>query len=209
MQGVIEILGLPGAGKSSAERSISLAGIVPTVSEWSGPSRWGWVPMSVQLFISSPIFSMTAYAMVLTRSGVRGITVRRILSVQRRHLILKLRPRGTQVLDEGPLHALFVAMYGTQETVLSRWLLSRVVRQLARRVDHYVYIDESKEQCIANFRRPGRTSARFNADSSAKAVEEFRHDRTYDQILESVERVSPWKLVVVSSSAEVGVRIGR
>ena len=208
MQGVIEILGLPGAGKSSAERAISSAGMLPTVSEWSGPARWGRIPMSMQLFMSSPMFSVTAYTMILTRSGRRSVSVRRILSVQRRHVILKKRPRETQVLDEGPLHALFIALYGTHETVFSRWLLPRVVHQLARHVDHYIYIDESKERCIAHFRSPGRTSARFNAEASDAVVDEFRADRTYDQILEAVRRVSPLKLEIVASSVEAGIRIG-
>jgi hypothetical protein len=195
---LVEILGLPGAGKSTLEHLAAAEGTVETVSYWRDPLPRHGLPMTVEFFLRAPVFSAAAYLAVLTRRGVTTAHLRGVTSVQRRHFLVK-RMRGTaRVLDEGPVHSLFQVLYGTNETAVSRLLLRLVLRLLSRQVGSYVHLDTPVERCIDNFRQAGRTSLRFNADSSAQFIDEFRRDRTYEQILDGLRSVRA-KLTVAAT----------
>lgn len=198
---VTELLGLPGAGKSTVGSEVDAWPTVQTVSRWTGLHRWTRLPVTFEMTLRSPAMSAVTYLAAVTRRGVTAVHLRRVSSVQRRHLIVKKLPRDTVVLDEGPVHALFVALYGTRETVLSRPLLRLALASLSRYVDRYLFLDIPKEQCIENFRRADRSSVRFNADSPDQAVEAFRRDETHRQIMDGLRRVAADKVVRVTSPA--------
>lgn len=199
---VVEILGLPGSGKSTVTGELAARG-TETRNTWVGPRRAPGIPVGVELTLRAPVLSALAYLTVATRRGAGRVHLRRVHSVQRRHLIVKAeRAGGFVVLDEGPVHALFATLYGTRPTVSSRLLLRLVVARLARRVDRYVHLDVPKDRCIENFHRPGRTSARFNDASSPGAVQEFLADETYAEVLGVLRRVARDRLVAVDSVAD-------
>ena len=197
MKGTIEVLGLPGSGKTTLVREVARSAIA-TTTDWAGPVYRSRLPVAARLFLSAPVFSATAYLLLLTRSHVTWVAVRRVLSVQRR-LVLMRQPNGLRqrVLDEGPVHALYIALYGTSATRFSGVLLRAVLRTLASSVDHYVYMDTPKEQCISNFASPDRTSVRFNHQSGPAAIELFRRDSTYEEILGGLRCVAGSKVHVV------------
>jgi hypothetical protein len=196
---VIEMLGLPGSGKSTVVHELTEGGIA-TMSTWNGLHPTRWPPVAVQLVLRAPLLSALTSLTVATRRRIGLVHLRRTLSVQRRHLIVKAqRSKGVLALDEGPVHALFIALYGTRSTVVSRWLLRVVLSLLARRVDRFVFLDVPRERCVENFRRPGRSSARFNEASSPATIREFMADRTYDEILHALGKVAGDRLVVVDS----------
>lgn len=199
--GVIELLGLPGAGKSTLEREVANWGTLATVRQWRGGRSHHRVPATLDLLVRAPVLSIISYLAVATRRGATARNLRQIRSVQRRYIAAKKLPRGPYVLDEGAVHALFLTLYGTRETAISSRLLHQVLALLSRNVKQYVYLDTSKDDCIENFRRPGRTSERFNPETSLSEVEQFRQDTTYQEILDGLRRVAPAKLVVVPTPA--------
>jgi hypothetical protein len=158
--------------------------------------------------LRAPALSATAYAAVAARRGVAAVHLRRVHSVQRRHVQVKKLKGTATVLDEGPVHALFVTLYGTQPTAVSRLLLRLVLRILSRHVDRYLFLDTPRERCVENFRRAGRTSARFNADTPEHLVEAFRQDRTYEEVLDGLRRVAPAKLEVAATATHAYSMLG-
>jgi hypothetical protein len=121
--------------------------------------------------------------------------------VQRRHILVRRMKDVDAVLDEGPVHALFLTLYGTGETPASRVLLRLVLLLLARNVREYLYLDTPRWRCVHNFRRAGRTSGRFNADSPPRVIAEFHQDHTYEQILDGLRRAGARLSVAASPSA--------
>jgi hypothetical protein len=184
-----ELLGLPGAGKSTLEREIAAWGTVATIGYWRDPLPRHGVPMTLEFFLRAPLFSAAAYLTVVTRRGVTAVHLRQVTSIQRRHFLVKKMKGTPTVLDEGPVHSLFQALYGTDETALSRLWLRLVLGLLSRQIGSYFYLDTPKERCIDNFRQTGRTSLRFNANSSEQLIDEFRRDRTYEQLLSGLRSV--------------------
>lgn len=187
---VTELLGRPGAGKSTLERKVAAWGRVGTVSYWRAPLPRHGMPMTLEFFFRAPVFSAAAYLAVATRRGVTRAHLRWVTSLQRRHVLVRRMGGTPKVLDEGPVHSLFQALYGTDETAVSRPLLRIVLRLLSRQVGSYIYLDTPVERCIENFRQTGRTSLRFNANSTTQFLNDFRRDRTYEQILDGLRSVA-------------------
>jgi hypothetical protein len=199
--GVTEVLGFPGAGKSTLIQSVGRLRQTRTVADWNGAIDASHLPTVVQLFFAAPSFAVPAYLAVILRRQVTLTNVRRVMSVQRRHLWLQRNsPTCDHLLDEGPVHALFVTMYGTESTALSHFFLRITLRLLARHVDSYLYIAAPRESCIERFMSPGRTSFRFNDSASEEELATFLHDRCYEEIIAVLGRVAPTKLCIVDSS---------
>lgn len=183
---VIELIGLPAAGKTTVGRRAAESLDIQLWEDWKLPQRYSWLPPTLQLFILSPVASLCLYALVGTRSSSSSVNFKRVVSITRRHIAIARFPSGGPpiLVDEGPLHSLFVTLYGTQPTRVSRQLLPIAVAILTRRVTAFTLIDTSKERCIKNFQSPGRTSARFNALAGQEEIETFLADSTYSEIVQ-------------------------
>jgi hypothetical protein len=200
--GVTELLGLPGAGKSTVAQTVADWGTVAVARQWRSTRPGNSLVAVLGACLRAPALSAVAYAAVAARRGVRPVHLRRVHSVQRRHIQVKRLGAAPTVLDEGPVHALFVTLYGTHPTPVSRLLVRVVLRLLSRHVDRYLFLDTPVDRCVENFRRAGRTSARFNADTPEHLVEAFRQDRTYEEVLDGLRRVGGAKLEVAATASQ-------
>jgi hypothetical protein len=194
---VIELIGLPGSGKTSLGERAQALGLAPVVDVSAVPvSRSRWTGR-LRLFMAAPVFSALCYLCLGTRRGVKRDNVRRMFAAQVRYChISRLPPVETVVLDEGPLHGLFISLFGTRETALSRPLLQYACALICRRVDVFVHIDRTKQQSISKLLRRSTSQSRFNSNMSEHEVDAYLADTSYDELLRAIERAAPSGRVV-------------
>ena len=206
--GVIELLGPPGAGKTSVLHEVISLGEWGAVADPLRPRKVG-VLGRLRMLWSSPVVGGLSYLVVTTRRDAGLSNLSRVYLVQRAHLLVRGSPAaGGLLMDEGPVHGLFVALYGTRGTWISRHFLRRLVAVLARGVTRYIYIDAPIEECVRNFTNRVADTSRFARSSSEDEIEAFRNDRTYAEILTCLEIVASRKLCRVGSADEARALLG-
>ena len=194
----VELLGLPGAGKSFVYSKATAQGLTGRNS-WRDNLRLPGFTSATQVLVKSVRLAATLMLGVLASRGPRRGPLSMVGSVVRRHQILNSIPldEGPQVIDEGPLHALFVMLYGTQMTWLSRRLLSSAARQLCAAPRMFVLIDVPPQECMTNWAGPNRASVRFNSQTSENERRAFSSDQTYALIRAELEVSAGDRLHVV------------
>lgn len=157
------------------------------------PSETVWHRLigRVRFVVSEPVLSSAMYLSVLLRTRARLENVSKIYGVQRIYEAQKstLSTVGFAIIDEGPMHAFYSALFGTRPTKLSKRFLELVVRRLMG--GHtFVLIEASKECCISRFRARTAESSRFNIATSSQVVALFLEDTAYDEIVSVMSRIN-------------------
>lgn len=201
---IVELLGLPGAGKSTAIQRIEIETASSTQTEWSNAyNQSRLLPPTMALFLRAPWVHSVLYVLFIMRGASSGPELRRVASVTRRYLSAKAGRTTPTFFDEGPLHALFVGLYGTRRRRGSDVLLRWAVRMLSASIDIFIWLDVPRGDCVANFLRPGRSSARFNETTSADEIQTFLHDRSYEAIVEALAQSTASKVIRLPTVDEV------
>jgi hypothetical protein len=87
------------------------------------------------------------------------------------------------VIDDGPVHSLYAALFGTRRTFLSDRFLATTIGILSRLEDAFILIDENKQACIARFQTRPNSGSRFSMNATPGFIREFLADRTYSDII--------------------------
>lgn len=194
----MELIGLPGSGKTATSVRAT-DDIVREDTEQSeavsGFGRRGGWRIRISHIVRHPVVGVLAYLMVASRRGVRRRNLLRVLGVQNAFRRLLSVRRQPAVVDEGPVHALYVAMFGTDESRASAVLLKSLLWVLARNVRAYLFLDVPAEACVTNFLSRDGIS-RFQRGSSDDLVAQFRADQTYSEIVAALRSVAPTKLLI-------------
>lgn len=206
---VIELIGHPGSGKSYVAKSLQSTANVE-VSTNPGKVSFGY-GLTGRILASgtAPFFSLTLHLSMICRRGVRAQNFRILHLVQKRYIALLRAPRSgvSVVVDDGPLHALYSALFGTRRTTLSDWFLGLTIRRLLKVQDTFVMISIEKDACVSNFRGRLNKGSRFNSASSEELVTKFLADTTYDDIIGAIRRKDSASLVRCADTAEARQRI--
>ena len=183
--GLIEILGLPGAGKTSACAHL---GAHRTCLEGDVPNdlRTSSYFSAISMFIRSPLFTFVLYMCILTRRGVRLQNLLYGFAVQRRFEYLRrLKASGIPaIVDEGPTHGIFIALFGTSSTVASTPLLRLALKRIGRLTDGF-FFSSMRQSAIASKDYsqgicPNRGLTRICPIRWLKCSFEMRRMRRYD-----------------------------
>jgi hypothetical protein len=203
-----ELLGLPGAGKSFAYDMAMVAGLTGR-QQWSQDDLSGNRLMhSLRRLASRPGLHAALILCVLSSRGPWLAPLRRMLSVVRRVDLASRQDLRAEVLDEGPIHALFVMLYGVKMTWASTQLARIAARRAAQPLGSVVYIDLPAERCVANWTAATRGSLRFNANSGEEERRRFIDDDTYGVINSALASASASVHVVGDAMAAVQLLLG-
>lgn len=170
----LEIVGHPGSGKSffclqtgPLDKRGGEVECVDPRGVWQRGGLWGRLLLSCRW----PRLTSFIFLTALSAKGCRLSHLRSAYSVQRRFhgisaSVCSCRHRdGVKVFDEGPLHGIYVALYGTQMTHVSRFFLGKVVGLSIGQLDGVVHLRASRQQCTAALR--SRLDARQLRDLDA------------------------------------------
>lgn len=199
---IIEIIGLPGSGKTKVATVLerrAQPGVMLIRGDAIEPKRSG--PSFVSL-LPTPLFSGTLLLMVVFRRGKRKENFRKLLAVHERwQQLSKTRvPGTTAIVDEGPVHTLFGALFGTVATPVSNYFLKLVIRRLMKVENRFLFVDLPKSECIANFKNRTSPVSRFNHGTNDVLLKRFVADASYDDILLAISAINPGALVRCSSA---------
>jgi hypothetical protein len=195
---VFELIGEPGSGKTSVAKSVARTSVIVTLpgGTISGTRATG----RLRECLRRPVFALALYGCVVLRKGVRLSHLRKLYAVQKAaHAMEPLQSRKVSaIVDEGAIHTLYSALFGSVRTAASGLLLKLVMPILLRSVDVVVFLDTPRQQCVTNFSRR-QNSSRFSGKSSRQLIQQFTADRTYDEIVDAVLACKPNALMRFTS----------
>jgi hypothetical protein len=200
---VAEIIGLPGAGKTTVvERAGSRLGI-PVLRKPSAMISGRGLLGRMLATARCPIVSLNLYGLVVFRRNLALEHLRNVFSLQKRYLSVYTRLAASPMLvDEGVIHGVFSATFGTRSTSLSRFFLRRVVRRLVQQGARFYFLDVDKEACARRFEQ--RTSgSRFSIGVSEQNRQFFLNDCSYREMVDVLRSHVPDAFVERRSSEEM------
>lgn len=198
---IVELIGLPGSGKTWAATELARQGWVRLEPDgWRKGGLWG----RLYLMVRAPIVGLLAYTTVALRRPLSMARLSRVFQVQRAFL----RRRSYQTLqdpvvaDEGALHAIFIATFGSRTNRLARlamrWLVGVLVRDLAS----CVHLDPGHERVSANLRSRDQQTSRFDRRSDEKLVESLFVDSAYRDLVVAIRHCAGSAYVRVPTSSD-------
>lgn len=202
--GVIELIGLPGSGKTWVYEQAEGLDVHTASSQTDGQGDSPAVGAMgrIRLLASSPVLGIVAYLTVATRRRATRSNLLRVFQISKSHRRNKRLASTSTLVDEGAIHALFISLYGTRRTWISNRLLLILVRRLSKPVGCYLLLDVPPASCVVQFSNRDVGSTRFHSKSTQKEIHEFTIDSAYSDIQRAIESVAGEKLRSVRNSIE-------
>jgi thymidylate kinase len=196
---IAEIIGLPGAGKTTVVSLVASRVAVAILRHPSVEIQGRGVIGRLLMTAKCPLASAYFYGFVCFRRRLRLQHVLNVFSLQKRFVAVYCRSGGSSLLvDEGVVHGMFSAAFGSSSTAISRFFLRRIVRSLVRKEARFYFLDVDKETSAQRF-LGRRSNSRFSADMTEENRDTFFDDDPYQELITVIRTVAPEKLVERSS----------
>jgi len=195
---VFELIGRPGAGKTTLARLVSDRKLLPVLDRPVVEFPYRGVLGRFISFVRAPRFSGWLYVLVLSRRGVRLDHIRRAFAVQRRYLgFYGSPPQESSLIDEGVVHSLFSALVGTRASWLSSRALRRILRILVDNRAIFLFLDTDVDKCIGRIQHRS-TGGRFSSRGDNQLISLIGKD-PYAEMIDAIQETAPGSIRTIHS----------
>lgn len=195
---IIELVGLPGAGKSTFGRKLAH---LKKYKKIKITSIWELCWFNVSFFFHHPITFFRLFVLYLTYAGSQDLWYTKFMSVflDYNAKYMKAQQYSYALLDQGHLQVLL----SLPDTTLPEKEISRILRYLPK-ADHYIFFDISKEI------RQQRLSERKNVPRQwmpKQAWEKWQEatGNNYVSLISLVGELAPATIDVIENDADIKV----
>lgn len=202
---IIELVGLPGSGKSTIAKRLKRQLPRGRVVQGDTPGRWPlWFRLN--FCFREPLVAVASYLMVLSVRGACWENVKRVGVFQAALFAAKRKARvarGAVVIDEGPVHCLAMALFGTESTWSSRCLLRLTIRLSFGEWVGLCVVNSQKQECLRRWQQRCAQDSRFDAEAPVQLREQFIRDNNYREVLRWFTEWSGKPVMIARDAREV------
>ena len=186
-----ELIGLPGSGKTTLAIHLANRNGISVFFMQDKKVKGRKIRGRIKAFHAAPIFSLLLYAAMLFRRKASQNNFRRLFSVQKKYIATKTLTNRSfiNIIDEGPVHTVFSAFWGTKHSKISDFFLKATLRQCIDNDQCFILVEKTAIKCLESIAQRTFSVSRFHSKTCSSKLKEFGKDKTYEHIVKTLESI--------------------